>query len=112
MFDEHDLRNQTTLEEMTKFNVSVLVYPFHKAVHDGLRDVMFEDSLLRDEKEMNKYQEWRKLYTYERAGVEIACELCKKLEQLKIDKWRGKPVKPTIVDNMASHFKSMANCGP
>ena len=70
------------------------------------------DSLLRDEKEMNKYQEWRKLYTYERAGVEIACELCKKLEQLKIDKWRGKPVKPSIVDNMASHFKSMANCGP
>ena len=42
MFDEHDLRNQTTLEEMPKFNVSVLVYPFHKAVHDGLRDVMFE----------------------------------------------------------------------
>ncbi|XP_075260618.1 4-galactosyl-N-acetylglucosaminide 3-alpha-L-fucosyltransferase 9-like isoform X2 [Convolutriloba macropyga] len=70
------------------------------------------ENLLKDEKKMNKYHEWRKFYTYEQTGAEAACELCKKLEKLKRAQKAGHQITPTVIPNMAEHYKSLQTCSP
>ncbi|XP_075258479.1 4-galactosyl-N-acetylglucosaminide 3-alpha-L-fucosyltransferase FUT6-like [Convolutriloba macropyga] len=68
------------------------------------------ESLLKDEKKMNKYHEWRKIYRYERTGVKAACELCRKLENLKIAQLNGKKFNHSVIKNMAEEFKRLQSC--
>ena len=68
------------------------------------------ESLLKDEKKMKKYHEWRKYYKYERTGAKASCELCEKLQQLKLSRLAGKPLKPTIIPDMAEKFRTLQNC--
>ena len=70
------------------------------------------ESLLKDEKKMNKYHEWRKFYTYEQTGAEAACELCKKLEKLKRAQKAGHQITPTVIPNLAKHYESLQKCTP
>ena len=70
------------------------------------------ESLLKDEKKMKKYHEWRKFYRYGRTGVKAACELCHKLEKLKLAQIAGNQSDPAIIENMAEKFKTLQNCSP
>ena len=67
------------------------------------------ESLLKDKKKMKKYHEWRKYYTYERAGLKAACELCQKLEKFKLFQEAGYS-KPSIISNMAAEYKTLQKC--
>ena len=68
------------------------------------------ESLLKDETKMKKYHEWRKYYRYERTGVKAACELCQKLERLKLAQLLGDRSNPSIIPNMAEHYKTLQKC--
>ncbi|XP_075261462.1 glycoprotein 3-alpha-L-fucosyltransferase A-like [Convolutriloba macropyga] len=68
------------------------------------------EGLLRDEKKMKKYQEWREVYRYERTGYKASCELCRKLEKLKLAQIAGAPPEPSIIPNMAEKYMSLQNC--
>ena len=68
------------------------------------------ERLLRDEKLMNKYHEWRKFYRYERTGLKAACQLCNKLKKFKLAQLAGKRWKPTIIPSMFKKYKTLQNC--
>ncbi|XP_075264598.1 4-galactosyl-N-acetylglucosaminide 3-alpha-L-fucosyltransferase FUT5-like, partial [Convolutriloba macropyga] len=70
------------------------------------------NSLLKDEKKMIKYHEWRNSYRYERTGVYAACEMCQKLKKVKLAHLAGDRSNPTIIPNMAERFKSLQTCVP
>ena len=68
------------------------------------------ERLLKDEKMMNKYHEWRKFYTYERTGMKAACQLCHKVRKNKLALLAGKPEKPTIIPSMLEKYKTLQKC--
>ena len=70
------------------------------------------ESLVQDEAKWNKYQEWRKFYTYEHTTAKAACELCHKLERTKSAQLKGYSSNPDIIPNMAEKLKSLQKCTP
>ena len=70
------------------------------------------ESLLKDEKKLKKYHEWRKFYTYEQTGIEVACALCRELEKLKRAQMAGDQPTPTVIPNLTELFQTLQKCTP
>ncbi|XP_075260143.1 alpha-(1,3)-fucosyltransferase 4-like isoform X2 [Convolutriloba macropyga] len=70
------------------------------------------ESLLKDEKKLNKYQEWRQFYIYEQTGIEVACKLCRKLEKLKRAQMAGEKPTLTLIPDLAQHYRTLQECTP